>query len=45
MCAAAAAFLEIGTVRHLAPDPWALASGQPDNARWVQKLECHAATW
>ena len=32
MCAAAAAFLGVGTVRHLAPDPWALASGQPDSA-------------
>jgi len=32
MCTAAAVFLGIGTVRHLAPDPWALASGQPDNA-------------
>ncbi|HZD70217.1 MAG TPA: deaminase [Actinomycetes bacterium] len=32
MCAAAAAFLEVGTVRYLAPDPSALASGQPDNA-------------
>jgi tRNA(Arg) A34 adenosine deaminase TadA len=31
MCAAAAAFLGVGTVRHLAPDPWALASGQPDH--------------
>ena len=31
MCTAAAAFLGVGTVRHLAPDPWALASGQPDN--------------
>jgi tRNA(Arg) A34 adenosine deaminase TadA len=31
MCAAAAAFLEVGTVRHVAPDPWALASGQPGN--------------
>jgi tRNA(Arg) A34 adenosine deaminase TadA len=30
MCTAAAAFLEVGTVRHLARDPWALASGQPD---------------
>jgi tRNA(Arg) A34 adenosine deaminase TadA len=29
MCAAAAAFLTVGVVRHLAPDPWALASGQP----------------
>jgi tRNA(Arg) A34 adenosine deaminase TadA len=35
MCAAAAAFLGVGTVRHLAPDPWALASGQPDNAASV----------
>jgi tRNA(Arg) A34 adenosine deaminase TadA len=34
MCAAAAAFLGVGTVRHLAPDPWALASGQ-DNAASV----------
>lgn len=32
MCAAAAAFLDVGTVRHVAPDPWALASGQPENA-------------
>jgi tRNA(Arg) A34 adenosine deaminase TadA len=32
MCAAAAAFLEIGAVRYVAPDPWALASGQPKNA-------------
>jgi tRNA(Arg) A34 adenosine deaminase TadA len=32
MCAAAAAFLGVGTVRRLTPDPWALASGQPDNA-------------
>lgn len=32
MCTAAAAFLEVGAVRHLAPDPWALTSGQPDNA-------------
>lgn len=31
MCAAAAAFLEVGAVRHLAPDPWGLASGQPAN--------------
>jgi tRNA(Arg) A34 adenosine deaminase TadA len=31
MCSAAAAFLTVGTVRHLAPDPWALASGQPDH--------------
>jgi tRNA(Arg) A34 adenosine deaminase TadA len=35
MCAAAAAFLAVGTVRHLAPDPWALASGQPDRGRSV----------
>nr|WP_237536853.1 nucleoside deaminase [Streptomyces sp. SID5785] len=27
MCAAAAAFTGVGTVRYLAPDPWALASG------------------
>ncbi|HZD68961.1 MAG TPA: nucleoside deaminase [Actinomycetes bacterium] len=32
MCAAAAVFLGVGTVRHLAPDPWALASGQPHSA-------------
>src|SRR6266516_294153 len=32
MCAAAAAFLGVGLVRYLAPDPWALASGQPDRA-------------
>jgi tRNA(Arg) A34 adenosine deaminase TadA len=32
MCAAAAAFLEVGAVRYVAPDPWALASGQPRNA-------------
>lgn len=32
MCAATAEFLEVGAVRHLAPDPWALASGQSDNA-------------
>jgi tRNA(Arg) A34 adenosine deaminase TadA len=31
MCAAAARFLGVGTVRYLAPDPWALASGQPPN--------------
>ena len=31
MCAAAASFLGVGVVRFLAPDPWALASGQPDN--------------
>ena len=31
MCTAAARFLSVGTVRHLAPDPWALASGQPDS--------------
>jgi tRNA(Arg) A34 adenosine deaminase TadA len=32
MCAAAARFLGVGTVRYLAPDPWALASGQtPDD--------------
>jgi tRNA(Arg) A34 adenosine deaminase TadA len=31
MCSAAAAFLAVGAVRHLAPDPWALASGQPDH--------------
>ena len=31
MCSAAAAFLAVGPVRHLAPDPWAPASGQPDH--------------
>jgi tRNA(Arg) A34 adenosine deaminase TadA len=35
MCAAAAAFLAVGAVRHLAPDPWALASGQPDGGSSV----------
>jgi len=28
MCTAAAAFTGVGTVRYLAPDPWALAAGQ-----------------
>ena len=32
MCRAAAAFLTVGAVRHLAPDPWALATGQPDSS-------------
>lgn len=27
MCAAAAAFTGVGTVRHVAPDPWAVAAG------------------
>jgi tRNA(Arg) A34 adenosine deaminase TadA len=35
MCAAASSFLGVGTVRYLAPDPWALASGQPENAAAV----------
>ncbi|MFB7615150.1 nucleoside deaminase [Kitasatospora sp. NPDC056181] len=30
MCAAAAAFTGVGAVRHLAPDPWAVASGHSD---------------
>ncbi|WP_035844886.1 nucleoside deaminase [Kitasatospora azatica] len=29
MCAAALEFTAVGTVRYLAPDPWALATGQP----------------
>lgn len=28
MCAAAAAFTGVGAVRHVAPDPWAVAAGQ-----------------
>jgi hypothetical protein len=28
MCAAAAAFTGVGTVRHVAPDPWAVAAGR-----------------
>ncbi|HST65983.1 MAG TPA: nucleoside deaminase [Mycobacteriales bacterium] len=29
MCAAAAAFTGVGAVRHVAPDPWAVAAGRP----------------
>lgn len=35
MCATAASFLGVGVVRHVAPDPWALASGQPKNTASV----------
>lgn len=43
MCAAAAAFLGVGTVRHIAPDPWALASGQ-DNAAQDDAAQDDAAS-
>ncbi|MGW7273621.1 nucleoside deaminase [Streptomyces sp. NPDC054864] len=32
MCAAAAAFTGVGTVRYVARDPWALATGQPSSS-------------
>ncbi|MGW1933089.1 nucleoside deaminase [Streptomyces sp. NPDC001919] len=38
MCAAAAAFTGVGTVRYLAPDPWALASGN-DGSSGVAGME------
>lgn len=33
MCDAAAAFLSVGSVRYLAPDPWAVAAGVPADRR------------
>ncbi|MFD0276622.1 nucleoside deaminase [Kitasatospora sp. NPDC127111] len=40
MCAAAASFTGVGAVRHLAPDPWAVAAGHtaeaaPAGPRWA----------
>lgn len=40
MCAAAAAFTGVGTVRYVAPDPWAVAaeptrSADADRATWL----------
>ena len=32
MCAAAARFVGVGTVRFLAPDPWAIAAGVPSSS-------------
>ncbi|HET6211362.1 MAG TPA: nucleoside deaminase, partial [Micromonosporaceae bacterium] len=31
MCAAAATFIDVGQIRYLAPDPWAIATGQPSS--------------
>ena len=42
MCTAAAAFTGVGTVRYLAPDPWAIATGvsrgdRPDRGRGTER--------
>ena len=39
MCTAAAAFTGIGSIRYVAPDPWAIAADQSRSTRSVERVE------